>query len=89
MKIKGRKSEFDSDLEIAWSPSYLKRSSYFKIQSPNSRSENRFSDGWTRESHSQKCYCGNADFSAFKGRISAALWRQMMPRFGGGVLLGL
>jgi len=54
MKIKGRKSEFDSDLEIAWSLSHLKRSSYFKIQSPNSRSEDRFSDRRTRGGHARK-----------------------------------
>ena len=41
-------------MEIAWSPSHLKRSSYFKIQSLNLRSENRFSDGRTRGGHARK-----------------------------------
>jgi len=54
IKIKGRKSEFDSNLEIAWSPSNLKRSSHFKIQSLKSRSEDRFPDRRTRGGHARK-----------------------------------
>ena len=54
IKIKGRKSEVDPNLEIAWPPSHLKRSSYFKIQSLKSRSEDRFSDGRTRRGHAKK-----------------------------------
>ena len=63
INIKGRKSEFDSNLEIAWSPSYLKRLSYFKIQRSTEEPEDRSPDGRTRGDHAPKRVVIGHDFT--------------------------